>query len=150
MFHIGWILNTGDAAEKSGRTVKDVHRNLEQVIAYIVREFNCKAGISDAFTNFFDLRHGHIQAASALRLGQKQDPHLWVYHFADYKTEYRITGELPGDCLVHPAVLPLRDHDRRYGTSFVRTFQELVKARHNMTAAAERLYIHRITLIRRL
>jgi sugar diacid utilization regulator len=151
--HICWVLNTSDAAENSGRTVKNVHRNLEQVIAYIVREFNCKAGISDSFTDFFDLRHGHIQAASALRLGQKRDPHVWVYHFADYKTEYmidRITGELPGDCLLHPAVLTLRDHDRRYGTSFVKTLRELVQARHNMTAAAERLYIHRTTLIRRL
>ena len=43
-----------------------------------------------------------------------------------------------------------RDHDRRYGTSFVKTLRELVKARHNMTAAAERLSIHRTTLIRRL
>jgi DNA-binding PucR family transcriptional regulator len=62
----------------------------------------------------------------------------------------RITGELPGNCLVHPAILTLREYDRRYGTSFVKTLRELINARHNMTAAAEKLYIHRTTLIRRL
>jgi hypothetical protein len=151
--YIVWIINTSDAVEKSDRTVKTMHKNLEQVIAYVVREFNCKAGISDAFSNFLDQRQGYIQAASALRLGQERDPHVWVYHFADYKIEYitdRITGELPGDCLIHPAVLTLRDHDRRYGTSFVKTLRELVRAQHNMTAAAEKLYIHRTTLIRRI
>jgi DNA-binding PucR family transcriptional regulator len=131
----------------------NTHRDLRQVITYIVREFNCKAGLSDPFANFLNQRHGYIQAASALRLGQKRDPHTWVYHFAKYKTEYiteRITGELPGDCLIHPAVLTLREHDRRYGTSFVKTLRELINARHNMTEAAEKLYIHRTTLIRRL
>jgi hypothetical protein len=151
--HIVWIINAGDTVEKPGKTAGNIHRSLGQVIAYIVREFNCKAGLSDAFTNFLDQRHGYIQAAAALRLGQKRDPHLWVYRFADYKTEYmveRICGELPGDCLVHPAVLALRDHDRRYGTSFVKTLREFVNARYNMTAAAEKLFIHRTTLIRRL
>jgi DNA-binding PucR family transcriptional regulator len=62
----------------------------------------------------------------------------------------RITGELPADCLIHPAVLTLRDYDRRYGTSLVKTLRELINARYNMTAAAERLYVHRTTLIRRL
>jgi hypothetical protein len=151
--HIVWIINAGDAVEQSNQTGKNKRRSLGQVIAYIAREFNCKAGLSDTFTNFLDQRHGHIQAAAALRLGQKRDPHVWVYHFANYKTDYiaeRITGELPGDCLVHPAVLTLRDHDRRYGTSFVKTLREYGNARYNMTAAAEKLYIHRTTLIRRL
>jgi hypothetical protein len=151
--YIIWIVNTSDGEEKSNKTAKNIHRNLGQVIAYIVREFNCKAGLSDSFANFLDQRQGCIQAAAALRLGQKRDPHVWVYRFADYKTEYmveRITGELCGDCLIHPAVLTLRDHDRRYGTSFVKTLREFINARYNMTAAAEKLYIHRTTLIRRL
>jgi sugar diacid utilization regulator len=151
--HIIWILNTSDGEERSGKTAKRIHRDLEQVIAYIVREFNCKAGLSDSFATFLDQRHGCVQAASALRLGQKRDPHIWVYRFADYKPEYiveRIRGELPGNCLLHPAILALRDHDRRYGTSFVKTLRELINARYNMTAAAEKLYIHRTTLIRRL
>ncbi|MDR1248634.1 MAG: helix-turn-helix domain-containing protein, partial [Treponema sp.] len=151
--HIIWIINTSNAVEKSRKTIMDIYGNLRQIITYIVREFNCKAGLSDPFANFLNQRHGYIQAASALRLGQKRDPHTWVYHFANYKTEYiveRITGELPGDCLIHPAVLTLRDHDRRYGTSFVKTLRELINARHNMTEAAEKLYIHRTTLIRRL
>jgi hypothetical protein len=150
--HIVWLINIGDGGERS-KTVQGRHGSLRQAIAYIVREFNCKAGLSDSFANFLDQRHGYVQAGAALRLGQKRDPHLWVYHFADYKTEYiaeRITGELPGDCLIHPAVLVLRDHDRRYGTSFVKTLREFINARYNMTAAAEKLYVHRTTLIRRL
>jgi sugar diacid utilization regulator len=151
--HIVWIINTSDTVEKPNKTAKNIHRKLGQVIAYIVREFNCKAGLSDSFANFLNQRQGYIQAAAALRLGQKRDPHVWLYHFAKYKTEYiteRITGELPGDCLIHPAVLILRDYDRRYGTSFVKTLREFVNARHNMTVAAKKLYIHRTSLIRRL
>jgi hypothetical protein len=151
--HIIWIINTGDRGKGSNKTVKSIHGDPEQAIAYIVREFNCTAGLSDPFANFLDQRHAYVQAGAALRLGQKRDPHVWVYRFADYKTDYiaeRITGELPADCLIHPAVLTLRDHDRRYGTSFVKTLREFINARHNMTAAAEKLYIHRTTLIRRL
>jgi hypothetical protein len=151
--HIIWIVNTSNTVEKSNKTAKNVHSNLGQIIAYIVREFNCRAGLSDYFSNFLDQRHNYIQAAAALRLGQKKDPDIWVYRFANYRTEYileRITGELSADCLIHPAVLALRDHDRRYGTSFVKTLRELINARYNMTVAAEKLYVHRTTLIRRL
>jgi hypothetical protein len=151
--YIIWIINAGSACNRSHKTANTIHRDPGQVIAYIVREFNCKAGLSDPFASFLDQRQGRIQAGAALRLGQKKDPHVWVYRFADYKTEYiveRITGELSGDCLIHPAVLALRDYDRRYGTSFVKTLRELINARYNMTAAAEKLYIHRTTLIRRL
>jgi hypothetical protein len=151
--HIIWLINTSDGSKKSNKTVQNIHGNLGQIIAYIVREFNCKAGLSDPFHNFLDQRHGYIQAEAALRLGLKKDPHVWVYHFSSYKTEYiieRITGELAGDYLIHPAVLALKDHDRRYGTSFVKTLREFINARYNMTAAAEKLYIHRTTLIRRL
>jgi hypothetical protein len=151
--HIIWIVNTGDAGERPDKTVKAIHRNLGQAIAYIVREFNCKAGVSDPFSNFLDQRQGCIQAGAALRLGQKRDPHVWVYRFADYKPEYmveRMTGELAGDCLIHPAVLALRGHDRRYGTSFVKTLREFINARYNLTATAKNLYVHRTTLIRRL
>jgi hypothetical protein len=142
-----WLVNTGKAAP--GNRKRD-HR---QAIASIVREFNCRAGISKPFTGLTELRSPWFQAGAALRLGRKRDPHLWVYDFSGYTLEYvleRAASEIPAEYLLHPAVITLRDLDKTTGASYVKTLRHYLDCRCNMSQAAEKLYIHRTTLIRRL
>jgi sugar diacid utilization regulator len=118
-----------------------------------VREFNCKAGISKSFTGLTKLRSAWFQAGAALRLGHNRDPHLWVYDFSGYTLEYvleRAASEIPAEYLLHPAAVTLRNLDRNTGTAYIKTLRYYLDCRCNMSRAAEKLFIHRTSLIRRL
>jgi sugar diacid utilization regulator len=122
-------------------------------IPLIVREFNCKAGIAAPCSNFLDLPLAAVQAKAALRLGQKHDPDLGYYHFSAYTLDYiidRIDGELPGECYYHPGLLSLLAYDQKHGTDFLKTLRCYIDANYNMAIAAERHFLHRATLYRRM
>jgi DNA-binding PucR family transcriptional regulator len=44
----------------------------------------------------------------------------------------------------------LRDLDARHGTDYVKTIQRFIEAQYHTNRAAESLFIHKTTLIRRL
>jgi sugar diacid utilization regulator len=147
--YIIWVVAISDTAE---RRIKNEEK-LRKLLTYVVREFNCKAGLSGPLNSFLELRNGYAKARAALRIGEKKDPQQWVFLFSDYVLDYvldRAGGELPVDCLIHPALLVLRDQDSRLGTSYVKTIRQFMDARYNVSEAAEKLYVHRTTLIRRL
>ena len=130
-----------------------MRRDYERLITFITREFNCAAGISKPFGNFLELRSAYIEAAAALRLGARRNARLSVYRFADYVLDYileRITSELPANHLLHPGALMLWNLDKKDGTCFVGTLRCYMDFQFNMTQAAEKLGLHRTTLIRRL
>jgi hypothetical protein len=111
--HIIWLINTKDIAQRN------IKRDYQQIIAFIVREYNCKAGVSQSFANFIELKNAHVQAAAALRLGDKRDPQLRVYGFTDYVLDYileRTASELPAEYLLHPGAVQLWNLDKHSGT----------------------------------
>jgi sugar diacid utilization regulator len=147
--YIIWVVAISDTTE---RQVKNEEK-LRKLLTYVVREFNCKAGLSAPLNSFIDLLNGFVKAMASLRIGELKDTQLWVYIFSNYILDYvldRAGGELPVDCLIHPALLVLRDQDSRLGTSYVKTIRHFMDARYNVSEAAEKLFIHRTTLIRRL
>jgi hypothetical protein len=142
-----WLVNTGKA-EPGNRKL-----HYRQAIASIAREFDCRAGVSKPFAGLAELRNAWFQAGAALRLGRKRDPHLWVYDFSGYTLEYvleRAKSEIPVEYLLHPAAATLRELDENTGTAYVKTLRYYFDCCGNTNRAAEKLYIHRTTLIRRL
>ncbi|MDR0877524.1 MAG: helix-turn-helix domain-containing protein [Treponema sp.] len=143
-----WIINDrfqGDPRNKFG--------NYQKIIPYFIREFNCKAGISNRMDSFMCLKDGYTQANAALRLGEKKDPHLWRYNFADYTMDYiseRLTGELSLEGILHSGILALIKYDKENGTEYLKTTRYFANARYNMTIAAANLPVHRLTFLRRL
>jgi hypothetical protein len=124
-----------------------------KIIPYFIREFNCKAGISNRVDSFFSLHDAYIQASAALRLGEKKDPHLWRYNFADHTIDYireRLTGELSAENILHPGIAALMEYEKQYGAEYLKTIRYFTDARYNMTVAASRLPVHRLTFLRRL
>jgi sugar diacid utilization regulator len=148
--HIVWLVNNADVDEN--KTKKKGNRFL-QLITYIAREFNCRAGISNPCNDALELRNCYLQARAALQLGYKKSPEFWVYQFADYVLDYlidRAKGELSVNSLLHPGHVILRDLDRQRGSSYVKTIRRFIEARHRTNLAAKNLFIHKTTLIRRL
>jgi sugar diacid utilization regulator len=142
-----WLINTRDIAETK------IRRDYERVVTFIVREFNCRAGLSKPFGNFLDTHNAYVQGTAALRLGHRRDSLNPVYRFADLIVDYileRMTSELPAKDLLHPGAVTLWTLDRNDGTGYVKTLRSYIDFQFNMTQAAEKLGLHRTTLIRRL
>lgn len=90
---------------------------------------------------------------AALRIGHQKQPYFWYYLFDDYRLTYMLEKakeELPASMLCHPAIQQLRSYDHANDTELAETLQAYLQCNLNMTAAAERLYIHRTTFCRRM
>lgn len=124
-----------------------------QRLAFFIRDHVCKAGVSP---HFYDLRQlsGAAKAAQeALTIGLNRHPHFWYYQFDNYRSDYiveKLSQELPGELLCHPAVLRLRRYDRENGTELDKTLRAYLENGLNMTAAAQTIFVHRTTFCRRM
>lgn len=119
----------------------------------VIREYLCKAGISDRFADFPKVRDYYREAVNALSFGETVDPHLWCYTFHSYIYEYikhRLTAEFDARQLCHRGLLRLLDYDAAHHTPFVDTLSCFLRCSQNVTRAASELYIHRTSFMRRM
>lgn len=142
-----WLINMSLSKEDT-----DQH-SFHQRVAAFVRDHVCNAGISSRFCDFSLIPYAVRAADVALRIGQAKYPHFWYYLFDDYRLEYmlgKVREELPDSMLCHPALIQLLDYDEEHHTELARTLQAYLQCGMNMTAAAERIYVHRTTFCRRM
>ncbi|MCD8364196.1 MAG: helix-turn-helix domain-containing protein [Lachnospiraceae bacterium] len=142
-----WIINRS----LSGTDV-DSH-DFRQQVASFVRDHVCSAGQSSCFHGFSKIPFAVREAEMALQIGQIKNPQFWFFLFDDYRLEYmldRVKEELPFSMLCHPAISQLLAYDREHGTELNETLQAYLQSHMNMTAAAERIYVHRTTFCRRM
>lgn len=142
-----WVVN-----HSISKSVSD-ERKFFHVLAYIVRDFVCKAGVSDKFTGLEKLPSYLLQAGTALSIGQKCDPDKWYFKFSDYALDYmfeRIVSEFDIEQLIHTGIRKLIAYDRKNSTDFMATLKCFLNNNCNSTHTADELYIHRTTLIRRI
>lgn len=118
-----------------------------------LRDNLCKIGISSICRSVHELHQYYVQARLALILGENRQPSLWLYHFSDYTLDYilmQTTREYPARELIHPGILKLLDHDRNCHTEYFHTLDFYLEENQNAARTAERLYINRSTLLKRL
>lgn len=142
-----WLINTSVSGEASG------WEELRQKAAFFVRDHVCRAGISPFFRDFSLVPYGVKAAEAALEIGQQEHPEFWYYLFEDYRLLYmvkRAEKEISPALLRHPALEKLASYDRKHKTELFRTLEAYLLNNLNMTAAAEKLYIHRTTFCRRM
>ncbi len=127
--------------------------DFRQQVASFVREHVCSAGQSSRFHGLSRIPSAIREAEVALQIGQIKNPQFWLFLFDDYRLEYmlgKISEELPFSSLCHPAISQLLAYDREHGTELNETLQAYLQSHMNMTAAAERIYVHRTTFCRRM
>ncbi len=142
-----WVFNHSITKDK-GDNSKFFH-----VLAYIVRDFVCKAGVSDEFRDLTKVSSYLIQADMALQTGQKNNPNKWYFKFSDYALDYmydRIMNDLSYDQIIHKAIRTLIEYDKKNSTEYLPTLRCYIYNNCNSTHTADELYIHRTTLIRRI
>ncbi len=142
-----WVFN------HSLRNNSTDERKFFHVLAYIVRDFVCKAGVSDEFTELKKLPSYLLQAETALKIGQKRSPNQWYFKFSNYALDYmfdRIVSEFSYDQLVIEGIRKLIDYDKKNGTEYLPTLKCFLYNNCNSTHTADEMFIHRTTLIRRI
>jgi sugar diacid utilization regulator len=145
---IVWVIN-----DRFQRNSRNKCGDFLKLIPDLVRTSCCSAGISNKIDAFTDLRDGYQQADAALRLGRKKHIRPGCYRFSDYVMDYiidRAAAELSADNLLHPGIAALLAYDRENGTEYLKTVRYFTKARYNMTIAASKIPVHRLTFLRRL
>lgn len=149
---IVWLANVTKAAI-ANETRKQVLERFTESLVSVLRNYACKAGISDVFTDFAEGQSAYLQTGIALDIGQTRDPHYWYYAFNDYAFDYLLSKsveELSAVQVCHPALRALLDHDERCGTEYARTLVCFLRNSQNTTHAAEELFIHRTSFMRRM
>lgn len=142
-----WIINY--TRETSIKNKDDFQSNFP----CLIRDFGCKAGISDFFYDFTLLSMYRRQADIALEYGNKKDSYRWNYMFEEYTLDYMIgqmTTLFTAEQLMHKGLKKLLEYDKEHETEFIKTLYYYIINRFNASEAAQKLYIHRTTFIRRM
>jgi len=149
---ITWMMNLSQAARPAETYEETVRRVTESLVA-ILRNYACKAGLSDTFNSFSEGRDHFVEAERALEVGQVRDPHYWYYRFPDYAFDYLMSqcaNELKPQQTCHPALAKLAAYDALHATEYARTLVSFLRNSQNTTHAAAELYIHRTSFMRRM
>jgi hypothetical protein len=124
---------------------------LQKILDYFAAH-DMTSGVSNCFTNMADARTHYRQARLAaqmtmrLNLGQQAlfmdlMPLPMFLSVLEYETP---------ETFVHPAIYHMKAYDASHGTDYYQTMRVFALCMHNKDRAAERLNIHRNTLLYRL
>ncbi len=120
---------------------------------YLIRDFCCKAGISNRFQIKSPLSLYYQQARKALEIGRCKNPHLWYYYFSDYTLDFMfdlMPEAMSSEQLCHPSIIKLLEADQTNDESLVRALYFYITCHFNSSTAAEQTFVHRSTFIRQL
>jgi GAF domain-containing protein len=143
----------GDALRSLVPADEPVIERLREAIRADPRRLPVLVGLSTAFTGAAAAADGLAAASLAARIAPVVLDRPGVVGFGDLGP-YRYLVHVPvadGAPDRHrEAVRALRAHDRKRGTSLVRTLEELLARRGNVGSTSEALYVHPNTLRQRL
>lgn len=135
----------------SKETVSQTH--IQHHLAPICRDYCLYAGISSPVSDIRDLHFAYYQANIALNQAFQLRSDKWIIAFSDCALEHILTNlhsPLPPWYLAAPELLAMREHDREKGTQYFETFREYLLQERDIPKTAEKLIIHRTTLLYRL
>lgn len=130
--------------------------NQEEVagkLVYFIRDTYLKAGYSRVMTGHMNLRRQYVQAKTALDVGSRKKPYLWIHYFSQVAMTYileQATKRLPGTMICHEGLLELKKHDEENQTKYMETLRVYLEQHLSATQAARELFIHRSTFLYRL
>jgi sugar diacid utilization regulator len=126
---------------------------VSEKLVYFIRDSYLKAGYSRTVQGHMRLRRQYVQARTALDVGSRKKPYLWIHHFNQIVMPYileQATRRLPGTMLCHEGLLELKAMDEKNHTEYVVTLKAYLEQNLSATQAARSLFIHRSTFLYRL
>ncbi len=124
-----------------------------QDLAYFLRDGLLLAGLSRSFHGLDKLPSYYRQTELAVAIGREVNPMYWYYRFDDYVLLHLLkfgTQNFTPEQICSKVLLNLYEYDQNNNTEFYKTLRTFYRNKFNYTHAAESLYIHRTTLIKRI
>lgn len=140
-----WIINMSLCAAR-----------LEEFREYLtgfIREHMLQVGISNPMPGISGLAYLYQQACEVFYIGLRKNPHLWLFEFGDYLLDYifeKFSCEFSAEQAVHPGIYRLMAYDAKHGTDYVKTLRVYIENQFRASEAAQQLYVHRSTFLRRM
>lgn len=122
-------------------------------LTYFIRDSYLKAGYSRPVRGHMYFRRQFIQARTALDVGGRKKPYLWIHHFDQVALTYiieQVTRRLPASMICHTGLLKLQETDEQGQSEYMKTLRTYLDQNLNATRSAEELFIHRSTFLYRL
>lgn len=119
-------------------------------IVPLLRKSGYYGGISDQFTDIRNLYQHYLQAKVALDHGEAQAGRF--HHIKDHMVPYIfqvITSENELD-MRHPSLEAMKQYDSLNGSDYYKILKVYLECGCSQTQAAEKLFLHRNTLIRKI
>ena len=133
-----------------------LHKDTEEVgsvLTYFIRDSYLKAGYSRCVKGHMYIRRQFIQARTALDVGSRNRPYVWIHHFDQVALTYmmeQVTRRLPASMICHENLRKLKETDEENHSEYMKTLRTYLDENLNATRAAEELFIHRSTFLYRL
>ena len=120
------------------------------VILPLLQKSGYYGGISDSFSDLRNLYQHYLQARVALQHGEAQAGSF--HHIKDHMVPYIfqvITSQNELD-MRHPSLEIMKNYDCQNGSDYYRILKVYLQCGCSQTQAAEKLFLHRNTLIRKI
>jgi sugar diacid utilization regulator len=128
------------------------HKNLSgRDIAALIKRYKLPAGISNDFSQLFDLPKYYEQACKALRYNDNSGSNVSYYRdfmLQDFLEKIRNDVDYRHYC--HQGVMLLREYDREHHSDLCETLFLYLSCNKGVTMVSERLGIHKNTVNNRL
>lgn len=127
--------------------------HLPHVLAPLCRDYGLYAGISSPVSGIQEWHVAYRQAGIAIDSAFRLRCDRWIIPFSQCALEHILSspeGGLQPGHMVAPELRLLAAHDREKGTQYFETFREYLLQERDIPRTAEKLIIHRTTLLYRL
>ena len=142
-----------DVQKYAAAPLKELKEKAGKELQGFAGAMHLQAGVSDMFTDLFNIRLHYRQALAALENGRLMEPGKTVYYFSDHALDEMILnalGDMPAEAYFPKGLKEILNHDESSGVSYLETLKIFLEENMSFTSAARRLYIHRSTLIDRI
>jgi len=124
----------------------------EEKLKNLLAQAKCCCGVSNAFTDIFQLPQQYRLARAAVTYSRAPVAEGEIYRFEDAALYYGLSllSDSSGDWFAHTSLKKLRDYDRENNTDFYNTLKTFLLCERSYIRASEELGIHRNSLIYRI
>ena len=129
-----------------------MYLNISQIASLVLR-YNLNAGVSDSFTNLFDLSFYYKQAQKSVEYSNLRSSGRGVTHYKGYRYIDFITtccNQLNCKAFYHPALTDLEKYGEKYDTALYATLFCYLDNGRSVYKTSEAMHIHKNTVNNRI
>ncbi|MDI6600667.1 MAG: PucR family transcriptional regulator ligand-binding domain-containing protein [Thermoanaerobacteraceae bacterium] len=126
---------------------------IEEIIKQKFSKIEFTIGIGRPVENLLIVSSSYREAMESIKIGERMWGRGKIYLFDDvgvYKILAKLTNDADSKKYVISKLGPLIEYDKKYKSQLIPTFKEFLDSQMNIKKTADKLYIHRNTLIYRI